>query len=69
MRQGDVVGLLLVHGFLGHKPGLTADDHELLDLMAAHAASALVAAQAFQISQRKLSAYQGLLGFLRGGPS
>jgi hypothetical protein len=69
VRQGDVVGLLLVRGFLGHKPGLSADDHELLDLMAAHAASALVAARAFHVSQRKLTAYEGLLGFLRGGGS
>ena len=69
VRQGEVVGLLSVRGFLRHKPGLTADDHELLDLMAAHAASALVAAHAFHVSQRKLTAYEGLLGFLRRGPS
>jgi hypothetical protein len=69
VRQGDVVGLLLVRAFLAHKPGLSADDHELLDLMAAHAASALVAARAFHVSQRKLTAYEGLLGFLRGGAS
>jgi hypothetical protein len=69
VRQGEVVGLLSVRAFLGHKPGLNADDHELLDLMAAHAASALVAARAFHVSQRKLNAYEGLLGFLRGGAS
>lgn len=69
VREGDVVGLLLVRAFLGHKPGLSTGDHELLDLMAAHAASALVAARAFQVSQRKLTAYEGLLGFLRGGAS
>jgi len=69
VRQGEVVGLLTVRAFLGHKPGLNADDHELLDLMAAHAASALVAARAFHVSQRKLNAYEGLLGFMRGGAS
>lgn len=69
VRQGEVVGLLSVRAFLGHKPGLNADDHELLDLMAAHAASALVAARAFHVSQRKLNAYEGLLGFMRGGGS
>lgn len=69
VRQGEVVGLLSVRAFLGHKPGLSADDHELLDLMAAHAASALVAARAFHVSQRKLNAYEGLLGFMRGGAS
>lgn len=68
-RHGEVVGLLAVTAFLRHKPGLSADDHELLDLMAAHAASALLAARAFHVSQRKLTAYEGLLGFLRGGGS
>jgi hypothetical protein len=69
VRQGQVVGVLAIRAFLSHKPGLDADDHELLDLMAAHAASALVAARAFYVSQRKLTAYEGLLGFLRGGPT
>jgi hypothetical protein len=69
VRQGEVVGVLSIRAFLSHKPGLNADDHELLDLMAAHAASALVAAHAFHVSRRKLTAYEGLLGFLRGGPS
>jgi hypothetical protein len=59
--------VLVVQAFLSHKPGLNAEDHELLDLMAAHAASALLAAQAFQVSQRKLSTYEGLLGFMRRG--
>jgi hypothetical protein len=67
VRQGSAVGVLAVDAFLRHKPGLTADDHELLDMMAAHAASALLAARAFEINQRKLNAYEGLLGFLRGG--
>jgi GAF domain-containing protein len=65
--QGEVVGVLLVNRFLGHKAGLSAEDHELLDLMAAHAASALLAARAFGVTQRKLQAYEGLLGFLRKG--
>jgi len=69
VRQGEVVGVLSIRAFLSHKPGLDAGDHELLDLMAAHAASALVAARAFHVSQRKLTAYEGLLGFLRKGPT
>jgi hypothetical protein len=68
-RHGETVGVLVVAAFFSHKPGLDAGDHELLDLMAAHAASALLAARAFHVNQRKLSAYQGLLGFLRGGGS
>jgi hypothetical protein len=69
VRNGEAVGLLVIEAFLRHKPGLDAADHELLDLMAAHAASALLASRAFQVSQRKLTAYQGLLGFMRGGGS
>jgi hypothetical protein len=69
VRHGDAIGVLVLESFLGHKPGLDAEDHELLDLMAAHAASALLAAQAFHVSQRKLTAYEGLLGFMRGGGS
>jgi hypothetical protein len=68
-RAGEVVGVLLIRAIFRHKPGLDAADHELLDLMAAHAASALLAAQAFHVSKRKLNAYEGLLGFLRGGGS
>jgi len=65
--QGEVVGVLVIERFLAHKVGLSAEDHELLELMAAHAASALLAARAFSVSQRKLQAYEGLLGFLRRG--
>jgi len=65
--QGEVVGVLVVQRFLAHKAGLSAEDHELLDLMGAHAASALLAARAFRVTQRKLQAYEGLLGFLRKG--
>jgi GAF domain-containing protein len=67
VKHGEAVGLLVVETFLRHKAGLDADDAELLDLLAAHAASALLAARAFQVSQRKLTTYEGLLGFLRGG--
>lgn len=64
--QGELVGVLLVERILPQKPGFTAGDRELLDLLAAHTASALIAARAFQQTQRKLTTYEGLLGFLRG---
>lgn len=66
VKHGEAVGLLVIETFLRHKAGLDADDAELLDLLAAHAASALLAARAFSVSQRKLTTYEGLLGFLRG---
>jgi GAF domain-containing protein len=65
--HGELLGVLEVRRFLSHKQGLSAEDRELLDLMAAHAASALLAARAFHVSQRKLQAYEGLLGFMRRG--
>jgi GAF domain-containing protein len=66
VARDEVLGLLVVQAFLPHKPGLSDEDRELLDLVAAHAASALLAARAFHVAQRKLTAYQGLLGFMRG---
>jgi GAF domain-containing protein len=68
VAHGAVVGLLAMHRFFGHKKGLSSEDRELLDMMAAHAASAVLAARAFHVTQRKLHAYEGLLGFLRRGP-
>lgn len=64
--QGELVGVLVVERILPQKPGFTAEDRELLDLLAAHTASALIAARAFEQTQRKLTTYEGLLGFLRG---
>jgi GAF domain-containing protein len=63
--RGEVVGVLTVQRFLSHKQAITPDDYELLDLLAAHAASALVAARAFGAAQRKVHTFQGLLGLLR----
>ena len=67
--QRETLGVLVVRALLRHKPALSAADRELIDLMAAHTASALLAARTFQVTQRKLSAYQGLLGFMRRGPT
>jgi GAF domain-containing protein len=65
--QGQLIGLLIIDAFLRHKHGLTSEDRELLDLLAAHAASALLAARVFHVTQRKLHTYEGLLGLLRRG--
>jgi GAF domain-containing protein len=65
VSEGQLLGVLVIDTFLRHKPGLSSEDRELLDVMAAHAASALLAARSFQASQRKLQTYQGLLGLLR----
>ena len=69
--QGDVVGALVVLELLPQKQALQREDRELLDLLAAHAASALVGARVFQDTQRKLRTLEGLVSLLRrtpGGP-
>jgi hypothetical protein len=65
VAQGELVGVLVVERILPQKEGFSAQDRELLDLLAAHAASALLAARAFHLARRKLDTYEGLLGFLR----
>lgn len=66
--QGDVVGALVVLELLPQKKFLQLEDRELLDLLAAHAASALVGARVFQETQRKLRTLEGLVALLRRGP-
>ncbi len=68
MLQGDVVGALVVLELLPQKKSLQLEDRELLDLLAAHAASALVGARVFQDTQRKLRTLEGLVALLRRGP-
>jgi hypothetical protein len=63
--QGDVVGALVVLELVPHKAALQWQDRELLDLLAAHAASALVGARVFQDTQRKLKTLEGLVALLR----
>jgi hypothetical protein len=67
IARGELVGVLALERLFAHKPGLNPEDRELLDLLAAHAASAFLAARAFHVAQRKLDTYQGLLGLLRKG--
>jgi hypothetical protein len=59
-------GMLVILDLLPQKGGLTAEDRDLLDLLAAHAASALLAAQLFAVKDRKLRTYRSLLELARG---
>jgi hypothetical protein len=63
--QGTQLGALVVLRLLPHKTGLHTDDRELLDLLGAHAASALLAAHVFTETQRKLRTLEGLVSLLR----
>ena len=63
--QGTQVGVLVLLKLLDHKPALGSGDHELLDLLAAHAASAVLAARAFAATDRKLRTLEGLVKLVR----
>ncbi len=63
--QGSAIGALVIDELLSHRAALGWEDRELLDLLAAHAASALVGARVFQDTQRKLKTLEGLVALLR----
>jgi nitrate/nitrite-specific signal transduction histidine kinase len=65
--HGEIVGALAIDALFPHRPSLDNDDRELLDLLGAHAASALLAARAFQQARSKVDTFEGLLGLLRKG--
>jgi GAF domain-containing protein len=65
VAQGSQLGALVVLRLLPHKAGLHTEDRELLDLLGAHAASALLAAHVFTETQRKLRTLEGLVALLR----
>jgi nitrate/nitrite-specific signal transduction histidine kinase len=61
-----VVGTLVVLKLLAHKPVWKGDDRELLDLLSAHAASALCAARIFVSKDRRLNSLESLFRLARG---
>lgn len=63
---GHTAGVLVLLELFEHKRGLTAEDRDLLDLLAAHAASALTAAQLFAVNERRLRTYRSLIELARG---
>lgn len=67
MAEGAAVGALVILRLLPHKSGFGVEDRELLDVLAAHAASALLAAKLFNERTRKLRTLEGLMGLLRPG--
>jgi hypothetical protein len=64
--HGEPSGVLVILKLLDHKPSLSHEDHELLDLLGAHAASALFAARAYASTDRKLRTLEGVLDLVRG---
>jgi nitrate/nitrite-specific signal transduction histidine kinase len=68
LRVQDVtVGALVITKLLDHKGKLEEEDRELLDLLGAHAASALFASRVYSRAARKLRTLEGLIKLVRKG--
>ena len=65
MVQGATVGALVILKLFAHKTALKPEDRDLLDLIAAHAASALFAARVYSTTDRKLKTLESLVKLVR----
>jgi len=63
--QGACVGALVILKLFDHKEMLRPEDRDLLDLIAAHAASALFAARVYSATDRKLKTLESLVALVR----
>lgn len=63
--QDAIVGILVLVKLFDHKTILRAEDRDLLDLLAAHAASALFAARVYSNTDRKLRTLESLVQLVR----
>lgn len=61
----DIIGVISVYKLLAHKRGFTALDYELLNLLAGHAATALLSSKLYQGTERKLRTIEGFMNLLR----
>jgi GAF domain-containing protein len=61
----QTAGALVILELHAQKRALTVDDRDLLDVLAAHAASALTAAQLFAVKERKLRSLTSLIELAR----
>lgn len=59
-----VIGAIAVYKLLEQKKELTELDHELFNLMAAHAATAIFSSKLYMESRRKLTTIQGFIDLL-----
>lgn len=64
--QEQMVGALVVLELFAHKGQLAQSDRDLLDLLGAHAASALFVARHYESTDRKLKTLEGLVTLVRG---
>jgi hypothetical protein len=54
-----------MYKLLPHKKGLSGLDHKLLELLAGHAATALVSSKLYAVADRKLKTIEGFMSLLR----
>lgn len=68
LRVQDVtVGALVITKLFAHKGALDEEDRDLLDLLGAHAASALFASRVYARAARKLRTLEGLIKLVKKG--
>jgi nitrate/nitrite-specific signal transduction histidine kinase len=65
MIKERVVGVIAIYTLLSHKRGLSLLDHKLLELLAGHAASALISSKLYSMADRKLRTIEGFMNLLR----
>lgn len=63
--KNRVVGVIAIYSLLSHKKGLSELDHKLLELLAGHAASALISSKLYSMADRKLRTIEGFMSLLR----
>ncbi len=59
--QAQTMGALVINKLLDHRPPFGGEDREVLDLLAAHAASALVAAGSYSNADRKVKSLRSVI--------
>jgi len=68
LRVQDItVGALVIFELLAHKAVIDEEDREILDLLGAHAASALFASRVYARAARKVRTLEGLIELVRKG--
>ena len=63
--NGTTVGVVVIYKLLSHKKAFSAIDYQILELVAAHAASALVSARLHSTMDRKLKTMEGFMQLMK----
>ena len=64
--EHNTLGVLAVFRVLAHKSNTLTQDRELLDMLSDHAGSALLAAEVYSATRRRLNTLDQLVGLLPG---